>query len=116
MRHSSSSSADIPQEQTVIFEMLTLIAEHTKKHGTRIQGQCAIEIPKRVPVVAMYASYPSGDYLCWFNDGADFKMYALVNEKFQTVLNVPNTQMDELQAALTEIQKEMDRANPPSET
>ena len=104
--------ASIPPEHLVIVELLRTIAAHTKEHGTRIQGQCCIEMPQRIPVVCMYASYPNGDYMCWFNDGQFFKMYALVNEEFKTVLEVPNTDFGSLQDALIEIQRQLDEANP----
>lgn len=34
----------------------------------------------------MYASYPNGDYLTWFNDGVKFRLYALVNEKLRHIM------------------------------
>lgn len=71
-------------------------------------------MPGRVPVIVMYGSYPNGDYMCWFNDGENFKMFALVNENFKTVLDCPNSNLAELQEALTKIEKDLDEANPPA--
>ena len=101
----------IPHEQKVIVDLLRLIAQSTKEHGTRIQGQCTIEIPDRPPVICMYASYPSGDFMCWFNDGCKFKMFSLVNGNLEALLDIPNTEIEMLQEQLTKIKSQMDEIN-----
>lgn len=75
----------LPEAHEMVIELLRTVRAYTKASHAKCIGQCTIERVKQPPTVVMYASYPNGDYLCWFNDGTKFQLYALVNEKFKHV-------------------------------
>ena len=70
----------------MVVDLLTKAREHTMKSGFKVEGHQTVTQKGIPPVIVMYAAYPNGDYLCWFNDGLKFKMFALVNEKLREVM------------------------------
>jgi hypothetical protein len=79
---------NLPPAHEMVIEMLRTFRGYTTKSKCTCTGQCTIERGENtLPLVVMYASYPNGDYLCWFNDNTGFTMYSLVNEKFKHIMS-----------------------------
>jgi hypothetical protein len=91
----------------MVIEMLRTFRGYTTKSKCTCTGQCTIERAEGVPLVVMYASYPNGDYLCWFNDNTGFTMYSLVNEKFQHVLSCTAEELPMLIEAANELKPKL---------
>lgn len=98
----SSKLKDLPPAHEMVIEMLRTFRKYTTTSKARCTGQCTVERKDGPPTVVMYSSYPNGDYLCWFNDGTGFVMYALVNENLKHVISC---NADDLPKLVAEAQK-----------
>lgn len=92
----NQSPGDLPEAHEMVISLLRTVRGYTTKSHAKCIGQCTIERVKQPPTVVMYASYPNGDYLCWFNDGLKFHLYALVNEKFKHIFSCDSCDIGKL--------------------
>ncbi len=89
------------------MDLLKVCRSHSGEDKLTVTGVLALEIPGDAPCAFNICAQAGGAYLCWFGDGENFHLYALVNESDKHVVSMPCTHWQEFQVKLTELQKEM---------
>jgi hypothetical protein len=102
----------LPEASEMVLRVMKALKGYSFEHQSKITGQCTIERRGDVPLVVMYATYPNGDYLCWFNDGSVFKLYSLVNEKFQHVMESKACDLPALIEAAAKLEPSLGKETP----
>ena len=73
-------------------------------------GQQTVEEKGKPPTIVFYAAYPNGDYLCWFNDGMKFKMFALVNENLREIMECAAGDLAKVIEKVKELEKKIGKS------
>lgn len=102
-----ASEPTLPPSADLVIKVMKAIRGYSIEYKSKVMGQCTIDRRGETPTVVMYATYPNGDYLCWFNDNVKFQLYALVNEKFKHVMEVEACDLPKLIEAAGKLEPDL---------
>lgn len=104
---------EIPAHLTLVSDLLKAISTYSKKAKRTVTGNAVVEREsddgKTPPMVVMYATYSSGNYMCWFADEGKMHLYSMVDGKLTRNASVLVSDMPKLQDAIDKVRKKIEK-------
>lgn len=98
---------ELPEAHQMVIELLRTVGEYSKVSNCKCVGNVSVERGTKPPTVIMYATFPNGDYLTWFNDGTGFNLYSLVNEKLKHIFKCKADELPQLIEKANELRDQL---------
>jgi hypothetical protein len=106
-RKQPKPTSELPAAHEMVIALLKIVGGYSKTSNCQCTGNCSVERPNKPPTVIMYATFPNGDYLTWFNDGTHFNLYSLVNENLKHIFKCPPDQLPKLIEKANELRDQL---------
>lgn len=96
--------------ETLAYDLLNSISSFAINGQAEITGTCVVERVNQEPVVLAYSAYPNGDYMIWYNDHGNFRLYAIVNESMKHIATIPASDAKALQDKINEFKGQIGKS------
>lgn len=106
---SSRDSAPTPSERLAI-DLLRTIGAYSQDQNCKVSGEATIETHDPAGLCMRYATFPNGDYLCWFLELGYFRLFSLVNEKIHNIARFPASEAGKMQELIDSMKEDFGKS------
>jgi hypothetical protein len=97
----------VPMSQVAMEILHDLLNSCAERH-VKLAGTVSVDHPKCGKFPMVFFVKECGEYLVWFVENGMHKLYSLVNENQEEVLEFPSDRLDEFQEHLTKLKVQLD--------